>query len=103
MGGGKLYVNGEQFAKIKSNTMFSLMSRTDGKREFGGVPLDAFYSLKPKFNLSGTSSDEIPSSFYARFEDIRKRNRPGSKRRQNFEGGFAGDPEGGAGRIGCFA
>lgn len=67
------FVNGGQFAKIRSKTLYSLPSRMDGKRDYAGISLDAFYRLKPKLNLSGTRSDRIPPSFYSLFEEIRNR------------------------------
>lgn len=69
------YVNGEDFAKVKSKSLNNgLMSRMGYSKEFEGVSLDVFYKLQPK--LEGAVSKDmskIPQSFYAQYQPIADR------------------------------
>ncbi|MEF2968167.1 extracellular solute-binding protein [Paenibacillus sp. M1] len=67
------FVNGAEFARINSKTLYGLMSRTDYSKEYKGTALDAFYALKPKLNRSYVNQDKIPQDFAARFQEIRGR------------------------------
>lgn len=66
------YVNGEDFAKVKSKSLNNgLMSRMGYSKEFEGVSLDVFYKLQPK--LEGAVSidmNKIPKSFYPQYQPI---------------------------------
>ena len=66
------YVNGEDFAKVKSKSLNNgLMSRMGYSKEFEGVSLDVFYKLQPK--LEGAVSKDmskIPQSFYPQYQPI---------------------------------
>lgn len=66
------YVNGEEFAKVKSKSLNNgLMSRMGYSKEFEGISLDVFYKLQPK--LEGAVSKEmskIPNSFYPQYKPI---------------------------------
>ncbi len=59
------FVNGEQFAQIKSKSLNNgLLSRMGYSKEYDGVSLDVFYKLQP--NLDGANSldnDKIPGVF----------------------------------------
>ncbi|WP_331848729.1 ABC transporter substrate-binding protein [Paenibacillus haidiansis] len=66
------FVNGEQFAKVKSRSLNNgLLSRMGISKEYDGVNLDVFYTLKP--NLDGTSSmdsNKIPGDFLSQYQPI---------------------------------
>ncbi|CAH0120382.1 MULTISPECIES: ABC transporter substrate-binding protein [unclassified Paenibacillus] len=68
------YVNGVEYAKIKSRTMNgNLLSRMGSyKEEYAENGLEAFYALKPKTVSNGRESD-IPNEFYPLFEELTKR------------------------------
>lgn len=69
------FINGEDFAKIKSRTMNNgLLSRMGYNKEFDGHSLDVFYKLKPKVSADMYSrTDEIPVEFYSQFQQIQDR------------------------------
>ncbi|MGG1936718.1 ABC transporter substrate-binding protein [Paenibacillus macerans] len=65
------FVNGEEFAKIKSRTLNGgLMSRTGVQREYNGVSLDVFYKLKPKLDNDSDNYDKIPDSFHEKYYSL---------------------------------
>lgn len=69
------FVNGEEFAKIKSRSLSEgMLTRVGNTKEFEGISLDAFYKLKPSSESSLLSSeDEIPSAFYEQYYSILSR------------------------------
>ncbi|UMV48107.1 extracellular solute-binding protein [Paenibacillus macerans] len=65
------FVNGEEFAKIKSRTLNGgLMSRMGVQKEYNGVSLDVFYKLKPKLDNDSDNYDKIPDSFHEKYYSI---------------------------------
>lgn len=65
------FVNGDEFAKIKSRTLNGgLMSRMGVQKEYNGVSLDVFYKLKPKQDNSYDNYDKIPNSFHEKYYSI---------------------------------
>jgi multiple sugar transport system substrate-binding protein len=69
------FINGEQYAKIKSRSMNDgLLSRMGMTKEYGGINLDAFYKLKPQIDDSASSvEDKIPAEFYSQYYSIYSR------------------------------
>ncbi|MBP1907182.1 multiple sugar transport system substrate-binding protein [Paenibacillus turicensis] len=69
------FVNGEEFAKIKSRTLNNGLSTREGiTKEYKGISLEAFYKLKPKFSLVYDNElASIPSSFYKKYQPIKER------------------------------
>ncbi|WP_019635726.1 ABC transporter substrate-binding protein [Paenibacillus fonticola] len=64
------FVNGEQFAKIKSRSLNNgLLSRMGYSTEYNGHDLQAFYKLKPAPN-DYTGMQKIPNEFYMKFQPI---------------------------------
>lgn len=65
------FINGEDFAKVKSRTMNNgLLSRMGFSKEYDGLNLDVFYKLKPSPDDSYRSMDKIPSDFYSQYQPI---------------------------------
>lgn len=66
------FVNGEQFAKIKSRSLNNgLLSRMGYSKEYDGVSLDVFYKLQPNLDGAGSlDNDKIPQSFYSQYQPI---------------------------------
>ena len=69
------FINGEQYAKIKSRSMNDgLLSRMGMTKEYSGINLDAFYKLKPQIDDSvSTVEDKIPVEFYSQYYSIYSR------------------------------
>ncbi|MBP1907183.1 multiple sugar transport system substrate-binding protein [Paenibacillus turicensis] len=69
------FVNGEEFAKIKSKTLNNGLPTREGiSKEYKGISLEAFYKLKPKMALdSDNELTSIPSSFYEKYQPIMAR------------------------------
>jgi multiple sugar transport system substrate-binding protein len=70
------FINGEQYAKIKSRSMNDgLPSRMGMVKDYNGINLDAFYKLKPvlddSFSYGGES--KIPNEFYNKYYEISSR------------------------------
>ncbi|RKN79244.1 ABC transporter substrate-binding protein [Paenibacillus ginsengarvi] len=57
------YIHGEEYAKIKSRTETSLMTRVKASNEAYGRNLEAFYALKPADTLLYIGYNQIPASF----------------------------------------
>ncbi|AZK48948.1 ABC transporter substrate-binding protein [Paenibacillus lentus] len=66
------FVNGEQFAKIKSRSLNNgLLSRMGILEEIGGVSLDVFYKLQLKLDRTSTlDHNKIPGDFYPQYQPI---------------------------------
>ncbi|RRJ62182.1 extracellular solute-binding protein [Paenibacillus oralis] len=65
------FVNGEEFAKVKSRTLNGgTLSRMGVQKEFNGVNLDVFYKLKPKVDNDSDNYDKIPESFHEQYRTI---------------------------------
>lgn len=65
------YVNGEDYAKVKSRTLENgLLSRMGYSTEFNGINIEGFYKLKPKLDQSSARADKIPVSFYNEFNPL---------------------------------
>ncbi|GGH33388.1 ABC transporter substrate-binding protein [Paenibacillus segetis] len=65
------FINGEEYAKIKSRSMNSgMMSRMGFTKEYNGHNLDVFYKLKPKPNNSYKGMEKIPNEFYNQYQPI---------------------------------
>lgn len=65
------FVNGEDYARVKSKSMNgTLLSRMGFNEEYGGQSLDVFYALKPKINPNHMNSDKIPNAFYVQLQSI---------------------------------
>lgn len=66
------FVNGEEYAKIKSRTLNGgLMSRMGVSNEYDGVSLDVFYKLKPKVDSESSQDyEKIPTDFYSQYQPI---------------------------------
>ncbi|AZK45987.1 ABC transporter substrate-binding protein [Paenibacillus lentus] len=64
------FVNGDQFAKIKSRSLNNgLLSRMGYSNEFNGHSLDAYYKLKPlPRDYSGLR--KIPNGFYEKYQPL---------------------------------
>ncbi|WP_410770757.1 ABC transporter substrate-binding protein [Fontibacillus sp. BL9] len=69
------FINGEDFAKIKSRTMNNgLLSRMGFNTEYDGHNLEVFYKLKPKTTPDMSSRmDKIPMEFYSQYQTIMDR------------------------------
>jgi multiple sugar transport system substrate-binding protein len=69
------FVNGEEFAKVKSKTLNNGLPTREGiSKEYNGISLEAFYKLKPKMALdSDNELTSIPSSFYEKYQPIMER------------------------------
>ncbi|MNP29916.1 hypothetical protein D3C76_1229650 [compost metagenome] len=69
------FVNGEDYAKVKSKTMNNgLLSRMGYSTEFEGVNLEVFYKLKPKLDQKYyTRAEKIPQSFNTEYDPIVER------------------------------
>ncbi len=65
------FVNGDEYAKIKSRTMNNgVSSRMGVTKEFDGVSLEPFYKLKPVIDNSNANMDKIPITFYEKYQPI---------------------------------
>ncbi|WHX48647.1 extracellular solute-binding protein [Paenibacillus woosongensis] len=64
------FVNGDQFAKIKSRSLNNgLLSRMGYTDEYNGISLEAYYKLKPlPTDYSGMR--KIPNGFYEKFQPL---------------------------------
>lgn len=69
------FINGEQYAKIKSRSMNDgLLSRMGMMKEYGGMNLEAFYKLKPLIDDSSISVEsKIPDEFYNHYYSVYSR------------------------------
>lgn len=68
------FVNGDEFAKIKSRTLNDgLLARMGTSTEYNGVSLEPFYKLKPVFDSTQANADKIPGDFYMQFQPIASR------------------------------
>jgi multiple sugar transport system substrate-binding protein len=68
------FVNGDEFAKVKSKTINNGFSTRQGvSKEFNGISLEAFYKLQPKITLNIDDSISIPNNFYEKYYTILKR------------------------------
>lgn len=68
------FVNGEEFAKVKSKTINNGFSTRQGvSKEFNGISLEAFYKLQPKITIDNDDSTSIPNNFYEKYYTILKR------------------------------
>ena len=69
------FVNGEEFAKIKSKTLNNGLPTREGiSKEYNGISLEAFYKLKPKMSLDNDNElTALPSSFYEKYRPIMER------------------------------
>ncbi|MGG0824210.1 extracellular solute-binding protein [Paenibacillus turicensis] len=66
------FINGEQFAKVKSKTINNGLPTREGiSKEYNGVSLEAFYKLKPKVSLE--NNDSVPKDFYNNYLTILQR------------------------------
>lgn len=67
------YVNGDDYARIKSKTMNgNILSRMGHYKEYKGNSLEAFYALKPKM-VSYRRENDIPGEFYTPFQEMTQR------------------------------
>ncbi|RCX18987.1 multiple sugar transport system substrate-binding protein [Fontibacillus phaseoli] len=65
------FVNGDEYAKIKSRTMNDgVLSRMGATKEYDGISLEPFYKLKPMFDNSNQNMDKIPGEFYQKYQPI---------------------------------
>lgn len=66
------FINGDEFAKVKSRTMNSgLLTRMGYSTEFDGHSLEAFYKLKPGMDSSGWyDGEKIPNEFYQPYHQL---------------------------------
>ncbi len=69
------FINGEQYAKIKSRSMNDgILSRMGMTKDSDGINMEAFYKLKPAIDDSSSAvEDKIPYEFYSKFYDISSR------------------------------
>lgn len=64
------FVNGDQFAKIKSRSLNNgLLSRMGYTTEYNGVSLEAFYKLKP-LPVDYSGYRKIPGTFFEKFQPL---------------------------------
>ncbi|MFD3259474.1 ABC transporter substrate-binding protein [Paenibacillus lentus] len=64
------FVNGDQFAKIKSRSLNNgLLSRMGYTKEYNGISLDAYYKLKP-LPVDYSGMRKIPNGFYEKFQPL---------------------------------
>ncbi|MEF2968173.1 extracellular solute-binding protein [Paenibacillus sp. M1] len=66
------FINGEDFARIKSRTMNNgILSRMGFNKDYDGHSLEVFYKLKPKLsNDSYERMEKIPMEFYQEYQQI---------------------------------
>ncbi|MEK5478122.1 extracellular solute-binding protein [Paenibacillus sp. FSL R5-0407] len=65
------FVNGDEYAKIKSRTMNDgVLSRMGMSKEYDGVSLDAFYKLKPSPEDTYRNMEKVPNDFYTQYYPI---------------------------------
>jgi len=64
------FINGEDYARVKSRSGGDLMTRMDFKKDFEGQSLDPFYALKPKANKSYDNMEKLPDNFYGEYNSI---------------------------------
>ncbi|HEY4392347.1 MAG TPA: extracellular solute-binding protein [Paenibacillus sp.] len=64
------FVNGEDYARVKSRSGNDMMSRMGFKKDFEGQSLDPFYALKPKANKNYRSWDKMPENFYGDYNMV---------------------------------
>ncbi|MOA30494.1 hypothetical protein D3C78_1515870 [compost metagenome] len=69
------FINGEDYAKVKSRTMNNgLLSRMGYSTEFDGISLEVFYKLKPKLGQNNYArAQKIPDTFYTEYNPIVER------------------------------
>ncbi|MFC4305238.1 ABC transporter substrate-binding protein [Cohnella boryungensis] len=59
------FINGEEWAKLKSKSSSVLLTRFENMKEMYGYNIEAFYKLKP--NGRFYNSDGLPDAFYKEF------------------------------------
>ncbi|GGG19443.1 ABC transporter substrate-binding protein [Paenibacillus aceti] len=67
------FVNGEDYARVKSRSGGDLMTRMGFKKEIEGQSLDPFYALKPKMNKRYRNMDKLPDNFMGEYNTILNR------------------------------
>ncbi|MBP1907180.1 multiple sugar transport system substrate-binding protein [Paenibacillus turicensis] len=68
------FVNGEEFAKVKSKTVNNgLSSRIGFTKDYNGISLEPLYKLQPKINLDENLRDVMPIEFYREYSPILER------------------------------
>jgi multiple sugar transport system substrate-binding protein len=68
------FVNGEEFAKVKSKTVTNGLSAREGfTKEYNGISLEPLYKLQPKINLDESLGESIPREFYGEYNTILER------------------------------
>ncbi|WP_068779060.1 ABC transporter substrate-binding protein [Paenibacillus sp. GM2] len=65
------FVNGEDYARVKSRSDNNMMSRMGFKKDYEGQSLDPFYALKPKISKSYLSWNKLPDTFYGEYNMIK--------------------------------
>jgi multiple sugar transport system substrate-binding protein len=65
------FVNGEEFAKVRSKTVNDGLSARQGfTKEYNGISLEPLYKLQPKINLDENIRDAMPVEFYSEYNTI---------------------------------
>lgn len=67
------FVNGEDYARVKSRSDSNMMSRMGFNKDYEGQSLDPFYALKPKVSKSYRSWDKLPDNFYSDYNTIKSK------------------------------
>lgn len=64
------FINGEDYARVKSRSGGDLMTRMGFKKDFEGQSLDPFYALKPKASKIYDNMEKLPDNFYGEYNSI---------------------------------
>ncbi|MGG0824212.1 extracellular solute-binding protein [Paenibacillus turicensis] len=68
------FVNGEEFAKVRSKTVDNgLSARLGFSKEYEGVSLEPLYKLQPKIKLNESVGGSIPAGFFEKYNEILER------------------------------
>lgn len=67
------FVNGEDFARVKSRSGNNMMTRMGFNKDIDGQSLDPFYALKPKMSKNYRNWDKMPDNFYGEYNMIMTR------------------------------